>query len=519
MHFYERRFQALVDRIRSRMQRPGGAGGVRRPREVMRSRAPPSARRRRRGRRGPAGPAFPPRPERRRRVARLREALRVRGVDADALERIVELAESGDDLELDRIRVRRLAREWRLDERPVIRMALHATRAGLLQLTWDVLCPHCRGVRRKLASLGEVPERGECDVCAIEFGTEGENAIEVTFRVHPSIREVPDAVYCSAQPMRRGHIQLQQRVERAARARCAAPLAPGRYRLRRRGRARSRSSTWGGHAAGRAGGVERGPAPSRTEVGPDPVFVLRAPAGRRDLRGRGGGSGTTTRSCPVHLFNMQDFRDLFSEEYLAAGVRLYVGEQTILFSDIVGSTRLYAEAGDPAAFIEVKKHFAQIYERGRGALRRGGQDHRRRRHGRVLGSDLRHRGRARHPPPLPRPRPRRPDARSGSASRSTPAPASRSTSTAASTTSAAPSTPPPSSSAAPAPARPRSPRPSTAPPASPTPSAPPAVPSAATSSNTTRSAASRSPSGPPPATRNPSPAAPSGRSVTEDRSR
>jgi class 3 adenylate cyclase len=66
---------------------------------------------------------------------------------------------------------------------------------------------------------------------------------------------------------------------------------------------------------------------------------------------------------PVHLFNMQDFRDLFSEEYLAAGVRLHVGEQTILFSDIVGSTRLYAQAGDPAAFIEVKKHFAQIYER------------------------------------------------------------------------------------------------------------------------------------------------------------
>ena len=55
------------------------------------------------------------------------------------------------------------------------------------------------------------------------------------------------------------------------------------------------------------------------------------------------------------------FRDLFSEEYLGADVQLAIGEQTILFTDMVGSTAMYAQRGDPAAFVEVKKHFTDVF--------------------------------------------------------------------------------------------------------------------------------------------------------------
>jgi class 3 adenylate cyclase len=359
MHFYERRYRALVDRIGAEMARAAREAAPAAAPQAATSQASthadPAAVMRQPGRLGP---------DRQRRIAELRAVLRGRGVDVHALDRMVDLAASADDLELDRIRVRRLAREWGLDERRVIRTALHATRAGLLQLTWDVLCPHCRGVRRKLATLGEVPEHAGCEVCAIEFGTEGENAVEVTFRIHPSIREVPDAVYCSAQPMRRDHIRLQQRIEAGGAREIATQLEPGRYRLRRRGhepvaflhvreeQADGQRLEWG-----------NGTAPSRIETGRHPLLVLHAPADHEEVFVVEEEAWDEDALLPVHLFNMQDFRDLFSEEYLAAGVRLFVGEQTILFSDIVGSTRLYAEAGDPAAFIEVKKHFAQIYER------------------------------------------------------------------------------------------------------------------------------------------------------------
>jgi class 3 adenylate cyclase len=61
------------------------------------------------------------------------------------------------------------------------------------------------------------------------------------------------------------------------------------------------------------------------------------------------------------LLSFQDFRDLFSEEYIGADVRLGVGEQTLLFTDVVGSTAFYASRGDPAAFVEIKKHFDEVF--------------------------------------------------------------------------------------------------------------------------------------------------------------
>src|SRR5690606_16896124 len=63
---------------------------------------------------------------------------------------------------------------------------------------------------------------------------------------------------------------------------------------------------------------------------------------------------------PGMLLSFQEFRELFSEEYIGADVKLAVGEQTLLFTDVVGSTAFYASRGDPAAFVEIKKHFDEV---------------------------------------------------------------------------------------------------------------------------------------------------------------
>ena len=64
---------------------------------------------------------------------------------------------------------------------------------------------------------------------------------------------------------------------------------------------------------------------------------------------------------PPKLFNYQQFRDLFSEEFLDARVHLSVGKQAILFTDIVGSSEIYIQNGDPKAFAQIRKHFDIIY--------------------------------------------------------------------------------------------------------------------------------------------------------------
>jgi class 3 adenylate cyclase len=64
---------------------------------------------------------------------------------------------------------------------------------------------------------------------------------------------------------------------------------------------------------------------------------------------------------PGMLLSFQEFRDLFAEEYIGADVKIAVGEQTLLFTDVVGSTAFYASRGDPAAFVEIKRHFDEVF--------------------------------------------------------------------------------------------------------------------------------------------------------------
>ena len=62
---------------------------------------------------------------------------------ADAIRLAVE---NGQDHELNRINVLDFAKRTGLDEERVISGFLHASRLGLFDLTWNVLCPGCGGV-------------------------------------------------------------------------------------------------------------------------------------------------------------------------------------------------------------------------------------------------------------------------------------------------------------------------------------------------------------------------------------
>jgi class 3 adenylate cyclase len=72
---------------------------------------------------------------------------------------------------------------------------------------------------------------------------------------------------------------------------------------------------------------------------------------------------------PADLFSFQNFRDLFTNESLGGDIKLEIGVQTILFTDLVGSTKFYEQEGDAAAFTEVRKHFQKTYE---GVLKHNG---------------------------------------------------------------------------------------------------------------------------------------------------
>jgi class 3 adenylate cyclase len=297
-----------------------------------------------------------------------------RGLDATAIGRLVTWIETGDEQDLYRIQVRERARAWGVAEDGLLAVCLHATRAGLLTLSWDAVCPHCRGVTGEVGALGDLAAHGACAVCGIDFTTDRAEAVEITFHVHPSIRDVPRRTFCSAEPATKDHIRVQHVVAPGGEVTVMPQLGAGRWRLRVRGEKRygyldvgpgSGTDAPGGELVWRAGDPPAEHPAARAAVrlvndsSEDRTFVIES-SQWNDIALR-----------PGKLLSFPEFRDLFSEEYLADDVQLSVGEQTLLFTDVVGSTAMYAERGDPAAFVEVKRHFADVFallRRHRGTL-------------------------------------------------------------------------------------------------------------------------------------------------------
>ncbi len=209
-------------------------------------------------------------------------------------------------------------------------------------------------------TLDALSAKGRCEVCELDFKSDTPESVEITFHVHPAIREIAHRTFCSAEPATKDHIRLQRDVKPGETVELAPSLPEGRWRLRTHGVTRYGVLDTGPSAAHQSLTWKATEQPS-FQAGPQPRLVLQndTDAPKRFILEAAGWSDHALR--PAQLFNLQDYRDLFSEEYLGADVQLAVGEQTILFTDIVGSTAMYAQRGDPAAFMEVKRHFSELF--------------------------------------------------------------------------------------------------------------------------------------------------------------
>jgi class 3 adenylate cyclase len=281
------------------------------------------------------------------------------GLPRACVDALIDWIRTGDDQDLHRIQIRERAQVWKLPEQDLLRVALHATRAGLLSLSWDTVCPHCRGVRDENGTLSQLQAKSFCASCNVHFTTDRKEAVEVTFRVHSSIREVPEVLYCSAEPAKRDHIRVQRTVAPNKEVLVEPQLGSGRYTIRRGQTAGwyldidddgKRELRWHPHPQGH---IER--------AKPEVAIVLHNDAAEEERFTIERATWSDHALRAGQLLSFQDFRDLFSEEYIGADVRLGVGEQTLLFTDVVGSTAFYAARGDPAAFMEIKRHFDEVF--------------------------------------------------------------------------------------------------------------------------------------------------------------
>ena len=104
---------------------------------------------------------------------------------------IQNLLEKGRDSELNRINVLDFASRTGLDEERAISGLLHASRLGLFDLTWNVLCPGCGGVLDAHITLKSLRhDEYHCGLCACGYEPTLDEMVEVTFTVSPRVRKI-----------------------------------------------------------------------------------------------------------------------------------------------------------------------------------------------------------------------------------------------------------------------------------------------------------------------------------------
>lgn len=276
-------------------------------------------------------------------------------VRLELVQRLVALVERGGDDVVSRLRPYALADGWGLERREVLEACLYAVRAGLLELRWELVCPSCQTGSTAVPTLAEVGEHASCQFCELSFGLNMDESVEATFVPAQGVRAVAAGPFCSGGPARTPHVLAQSVLPAGGEALLGAPAEPGRYRLFARGGATARVEV-----------EPQAPAEVAVEVAALPPLVRVAPGGQVRVRS----SGEQERHVKLELLTwarqaatardvmlVPSFRRDFSSQLLKPGLALRVARVALLFSDLTGSTELYASAGDAAAFRLVFDHF------------------------------------------------------------------------------------------------------------------------------------------------------------------
>ena len=297
------------------------------------------------------------------RVKELGKRLAENSCDKEQVELLVDHIANADDFALARIRPYELARKWNKPRREILELCFQATRAGMLDLQWNLICPMCRGGEAK-DSLDQLSRNVHCDGCNIDFDVNFEQSVELTFHPNASIRHVEIDTFCIGGPQVTPHIVAQQLLPPNAQRSISIKLEEGRYRLRTMSlpgwqhlRASERGQCGlslradsGGWSSEEIEISHRCDVQLENATDEEQLFILERTEWSDDA------------ATAAEVTAVQMFRDLFSREALRPGEQISVGTLTVLFTDLKNSTRLYREIGDATAFGRVMNHFDVLKE-------------------------------------------------------------------------------------------------------------------------------------------------------------
>jgi serine/threonine protein kinase len=313
--------------------------------------------------------AYAASPEQRRTVSDVCARLHGEGFDPAVVEKLAMHLLSAPDGVIGTMRPYELADAWGADRAQVLDVMMHAAHEGLLEATWDVVCPKCLLAHESLRELAQVTRVGTCKACASSFERDLRESVELVFAPHPSIRRLERATYCAGAPALRPHVLAQQVLDPGEERTISLDLPRGTYRIAG-GVAKQTAelvssavgfettmtaSSNGERVEGRPSIVAAGrvTVTLRNESEHEETMRIEVPGARVD-----GVSASTAMTHP-------SFRELFSGQLLAHGEHVRVSQLAFLFVELVGRDALFGRLGDAAACAELTRLDEVVQEQAR----------------------------------------------------------------------------------------------------------------------------------------------------------
>ncbi len=332
------------------------------------------------------------------RFALLRQVVGPRGAPAaQAIERLVR---EGEEADLCRVNAYDFAERNDLDEGLAVDGFIHASRLGLFDLSWNLLCPGCGGVLEAAASLKSVDKATYyCALCAGGYEPTLDEMVEVSFTVSPGVRRIA-AHEPSSLPMWDYYRQsfwssgirlpkgaafkallaliILDADEIPARGKCILnvqlpqqflivfdPVTHSAMFIDVQGeptRERQDLTVVFNEASAPTGTLQLRPGPLRLTLENQTdqrvlpgIFIANDQL--HDLLGH-----RRRFLTAKDLLTRQTFRDLYRADTLDINQRLKITSLTFLFTDLKSSTELYERVGDLVAYDLVRAHFRVLHD-------------------------------------------------------------------------------------------------------------------------------------------------------------
>ncbi|PJK16235.1 hypothetical protein CQS04_10010 [Chryseomicrobium excrementi] len=274
---------------------------------------------------------------------------------SEHVEPLLNAIQNANDEDVTGMQPYKWASQQGMARREALELFLLATKAGLLQQRWSMLCPNCRVPKQQSVTLRDIQDTVHCDLCGIDYTMDFDRSIEMQFDVDPAIRTSAGLLYCVNGPMNSTHILAQFRIPANSTVNLQLPKweKAHRYRILQWNHVVQVDDEGEAHQA-----LEYTPhgfnsahiQPTQhlsiqNQCEHEIVFMVEELEWNADA--------LTARE----LTSLQVFRDLFATEVLSPDQEIQVGQLTVLFTDLKESTAMYERIGDALAYSDVRQHF------------------------------------------------------------------------------------------------------------------------------------------------------------------